>query len=154
MVRATDNLERQLRLYESQSDAWRPDRQEVSIRELQQVIAFANFLYDRIKRVDEECSAEVAAAGRTPSEEDARAVEGLYAAWARKAEVDLRRASEFEGRGQHIGGLDRFRQAYYEARATLSVPAERARAAARHAQAGRTRPLGDIRDELRRQTGA
>jgi hypothetical protein len=48
MVRATESLEKQLRLYESQSDSWRPDRREASWSELQQVVAFANFLYDRI----------------------------------------------------------------------------------------------------------
>src|SRR5687767_8918360 len=121
MVRATESLEDQLRLYESQSDSWRPDRRESSWAELQQVVAFANFLYDRIKRIDEQWSAELAAARAMPAEEDARAVETLYATWVARAEVDLRRAAEAQAAGHVIDGIDRFRQAYYEARENLSI---------------------------------
>jgi hypothetical protein len=154
MVRATETLESQLNLYESQSDSWRADRHETALAELRQVVAFANFLYDRIKRVDEEWSAEVATAGTAPLEADARAVEALYAKWCAKAEVDLRRAAEVEAAGHRVEGMDRFRQAYYEARANLSIPTDRVLQSTAHAREGRARPLGEVRDELRRQTNA
>jgi hypothetical protein len=116
---------------------------------MEAIIAYANFIYDRIKHIDEEWSGELAADGSTPSEGDALAVENLYRTWCGKADVNLRRAAELDAKGMRIRGLDRFRQAYYEARSILSISTDRVRRAARSAQDGRTRTLGDIRDELR-----
>jgi hypothetical protein len=149
MVRATENLEQQIRLYESQSDSLARDLHAASARDIEAVVAYANFIYDRLKRIDEERSAELDATGAVPSEADARATEGLYRKWVTRAEADLRRAAEFEARGQRIAGLDRFRRAYYEAKDVLSIPVERVRSSARSAREGRTRDLREIRDELR-----
>jgi hypothetical protein len=148
MVRATERLEQYYKLYASQSDAIRQGA--VGASDVEAVVAYANFIYDQIKRIDEEWSGELDAAGGAATEGDARAMQDLYAKWCGKAEEDLRRAAEFEARGERIAGLDRLRRAYYEARDVLSIPADRVRRAADSARQGRTRSLGEIRDELRR----
>src|SRR5215204_3535516 len=149
MVRATDTLERQIRLYVSESGALRQRQDQAACADVQDVVAFANFLYDRIKRIDEEWSAELTAGNQSPSEADATAMQALYATWCATAESDLRRAAELDAGGCRINGLDRFRHAYYEARSILSIPTDRVQTAERHARDGQTRPLGAIRDELR-----
>ena len=151
MVRSTERLEQQIRLYESQSDSVRQGQDEEARGETEAVIAYANFIYDRIKHIDEEWSGELAGEDATPSEGDALAMENLYRQWCTKAEANLRRASALDARGLRISGLDRFRQAYYEAKDILSIPMDRVRRAARSARDGRTRTLGEIRDELRSQ---
>jgi hypothetical protein len=144
-------LEQQIHLYESQSDSIRQGHDDAARTEMEAVIAYANFIYDRIKHIDEEWSGELSAGGAIPSEGDARAMEDLYARWCARAEANLKRAADLDARGLKVPGLDRFRQAYYEARNVLSVPADRVRQAARSARDGRTRGLGEIRDELRSQ---
>ena len=151
MVRATDNLERQLRFYEAESDRFRDTKDDTAWVDAQNVVAFANFIYDRIKRIDEEWGGEIAEGGGTPPAADADAVWNLYAKWCDKAEADLRRAADLDAKGQKVEGLDRLRQAYYEARGVLSLPPDRVRRSAASAREGRVRPLGDVRDELQRK---
>ena len=150
MVRATETLDRQLRHYEAESDRFRQSEAPAAWAEAQEVVAYANFVYDRIKRIDEEWSAELVAKAETPSAADARAVWDLYARWCGKAEADLRRATELDAGGSKVSGLDRLRHAYYEARDLLSIPPERTHQSAQSAREGRARSLGEIRDELRR----
>src|SRR6476646_4540379 len=151
MVRAADKLERHLSFYEAQSDAWRADHDDArACADLGEVIAAALFVYDRIKHIDSEWSEELVAANELPGEGDARAMESLYAKWGAKAAVDLRRAEGLAARGFAIEGLDRFREAYQDGRSILSIPADRVRSALQEARQGRGRPMGEIRDELRR----
>ena len=150
MVRATETLERQLRLYEAESDRFRQSDDAVRRAEAEGLVAYANFLYDRIKHIDEALSAAVPRAGGTPSEADAEAVWNLYMIWWGRAEADLRRATELEAKGEKISGLHRLRQAWYEARDVLAIPPDHVRRSARSAREGRTRSLGEIRDELQR----
>jgi hypothetical protein len=154
MVTTTDSLERQLRFYETQSESAHQRQDDAAWAEIQEVVALANFVFGRIKRIDEEWSGELAAAGKAPSEGDALALERLYVKWCAKAELDLRRATELDAKGFKIVGLDRFRQAYYEAKDILSIPTDRVRRAAQDVEEGRSRPLGAIRDELRRKLNA
>ena len=151
MVRAAESLERQLQHYEAESDRLRATDDAAARAEAQEVVAYANFVYDRIRHVDEEWSADLASRGETPSDADARAVWDLYARWCGKAEADLRRAAALDAKGHRIAGLDRFRQAYYEVRDVLSVAPDRLRRSTESANHGRTRPLSEIRDELRRE---
>jgi hypothetical protein len=151
MVRSTESLERQLHFYETQSTAGRHGDDDASRAELQEVVAFGNFIYERIKHAAEERSAAAAAAGALPSEDDARVLENYYAKWCARAEADLRRAAELDAKGHRIAGLDRFRQALYEAKEILSTPSDRVRRSALSAREGRLRTLGEIRHELRRQ---
>jgi len=151
MVRAAENLEGHFRNYEAQSDRFRQSSEATAGAQARELVAYANFIYDRIKRIDEEWTAQLGGSGGAPPDADADAVWELYAKWCGKAEADLRRANELDAKGITIQGIDRLRQAYYEARDLLSVVPEQVRRAARSAQEGHTRPLGEIRDELRRE---
>jgi hypothetical protein len=149
MVRASESLERQLRHYQAESERLRQSPDAAAGADIQEIVAYANFIYDRIKGVDQACSVEVTASGVTPSEPDVQAVWDLYAAWFAGADADLKRAEEIRAKGERISGLDRLRQAWYEARAVLSIPPDRLARSARSVKEGRTRSLGEIRDELR-----
>jgi hypothetical protein len=155
MVRAATTVERALGFYEAQSDAWRHDHDDlVAASELREVIAAAMFVYGRIKHIDDEWSAELRGINALPQEGDARAVERLYAKWAEKAGVDLRRAEELAAKGFRVDGLEPFRQAYHEVRSLLSIPSDRVRSAMQSVAEGRGRPMGEIRDELQRRLRA
>ena len=151
MVRSTASLERQLGYYEAESDRLRATPDDAAWAEAQAVVAYANFIYDRIKRIDEEWSAELAETGAAPAAADADAVWNLYGKWCGKAEADLRRAAELDAKFRKVEGLDRLRQALFEARGLLSIRPDRVRQSAASVGAGRVRPLGDLRDGLQRK---
>jgi hypothetical protein len=155
MVRAATTVERALGFYGAESDAWRHDHDDaVAAADLREVIAAAMFVYGRIKHIDDEWSAELRGINALPQEGDARAVERLYAKWAEKAGVDLRRAEELAAKGFRVDGLEPFRLAYHEAQALLSIPSDRVRSAMQSVAEGRGRPMGEIRDELQRRLRA
>jgi hypothetical protein len=56
--------------------------------------------------------------------------------------------------GLPVEGTERFEEVRSELRALLNVPLERMVSAEEHFWAGRGRPLGEVRDELRRRAGA
>jgi hypothetical protein len=112
------------------------------------------FVYGRIKHIDDEWSAELRGINALPQEADARAVERLYARWAEKAGVDLRRADELVAKGFRIDGLEALRQAYHDVRSLLTIPSDRVRSAMQSVDEGRVRPMGEIRDELQRRLRA
>lgn len=152
MVRAADKLQRHLAFYEAQSDAWRQDHDDaMAAHDLQEVIAAALFVYQRIRHIDDEWSGELHAANELPPEGDARAMEALYAKWSQKATIDLRRAESLAAKGFKLDGLDELRNAYHEVRSILSIPTDRVRSAMQLAREGQGRPMGEIRDELRRR---
>lgn len=151
---ATNILDSQLDLLRAQSEAWGAREKLAARRELEEVIAFSNFVYERIRGIDAEWVAEMEAAGIEAPLDDAKALESLYAKWRDRAKANLERAAEFARAGHPIKGLDRLHEFYREAEGILSVPAERLRQGAKHVEEGRMRPLAEVRDELLRRYGA
>lgn len=151
----TSIVGRQLSLYEEQSESWQRDYVEAEqCKDLEDIIAFGTFVYDRIKHIDAEWSNEMDAAGQVPDEADALAVWNLYANWSRKTEANLKLVGTMEAKGYHVEGVDRYRDAYRDAQLVTSVSIDRFRLSLRHQGEGRTRPLGELRDELRRRADA
>lgn len=151
----TTILNLQLDSLGEQTEAWKQDHHEaMACRDLEEVIAFSNYVYERIRAMDAEWSAEVKAAGTEPSADDAEALGNLYAKWRDRARFALSRAALFEKARHEVKGAGRLREFCREVDGILSVPAERLRQAAQHVREGRTRPLGEVRDELLRRFGA
>jgi hypothetical protein len=155
MARTTDILNLQLDSLAEQAEAWKKDHDAaMACRDLEEVIAFGNYVFERIRAMDEEWSAEARAAGTMPSEGDAKAVANLYDKWRHCARIAMSQAAVFEKAGHMVKGADRLREFCREVDGILSVPAERLLQAAQHVREGRTRPLGEVRDELLRRFGA
>lgn len=151
---ATDILHRQLDLLGQQSENWRADREKpIACRELEEVISFSNYVYERIRGIDAEWSAELDAAGTEAPLAEAKALEALYARWRDRAKANLQRAAEFLQAGHPVRGADRLWEFDREAEGILSVPAERIRQAADGIKEGHGRPLAEVRDELLRRFG-
>jgi hypothetical protein len=149
MVRVAHSLKAQLDLYGTQSAWQRDDVKAMDCRDCEQVIAFGNYLFSQIRRIDQCCQA-----GAVPSEEDARAVQKLYEDWAQFAKGNLECAAAIEQKGYKIDGVEQFRAAYHEARSVLSIPVDRVRSAMKNADEGRTRPMREVRDALRHRMDA
>jgi hypothetical protein len=149
---AADILGIQIDSLRRQSEAWeRIAERPAACRELEEVIAFTNFVYERLSRIEEEWSDELDRTGADPKLDDARAVERLYRNWCERARSNLGHAAVLERAGHEIKGADDLRRAMREVEGILSMPVDRLRRAAESVREGRTRPLGEIRDALRRR---
>jgi hypothetical protein len=154
-MNATDYVGRQVRWYEEQSEAWLRDLRDADqCAAIEEVIAFGNYLYARIRHIDAEWSAEMDSLGAVPDEADAEAMWALYANWCKKTESNLRVAAEIAKKGYEVEGLADYQRGFQEAKLITSISIDRFRMSLRHQAEGRTRPLGELRDELQRRADA
>jgi len=108
-------------------------------------------LFDHVRRIDQQRTAELAASGKCWTRESAAALAELYREWEAPSKMIAEQIASLEASGGLVKGAEAFKQAVLEARSVLDISLDRLEQSARQARAGRLRSVGDIRDELRRQ---
>ena len=84
MAKATNILTGRIDLFGEQSESWqRDDAEAMACLDFEEVIACGNFIFDRIRHIDAEWSAEMEREGAEPPLADAKAVQSLFAGGAR-----------------------------------------------------------------------
>lgn len=148
----TQYLRHQLAGY---SRGWESDRATaLAAWELEARLKTALALFDHVRRLDEQMTAELVAAGTTWTPELAEQLMTFYREWERPTTEIARRIADLQAKGQPVEGADEFRAAALRARSTLNISLEKLERSVREADQGKLRPLGEIRDELRRQADA
>ena len=153
MTAAVSILEEQLRAYDGFLSSGRTSDEAEAHFRLQESVAWCSHVYDRICSIDSELSEEMLKAGQKPDDVDARAMYDIYAKWAEKAEANLQSAAAMEEKGWPVRGTVRLKEQLREAQVVLSIPVDRLLKAEQNARSGRGRPMGDVKDELRRHLG-
>ena len=153
MVAATtEYLQHQLAGY---SRAWASDRASaLSSWDLEARLQTALTLFEHVRRLDEQMTAEIGSTGTSWTPESAEQLVSFYRDWERPTRRIAERIAELQARGIQVEGTDEFRAATLRARSTLNTSLEKLERSARDANEGKLRPLGEIRDELRRQADA
>ena len=153
MVAATtEYLRHQLTGY---ARGWESDRATaVAVWELEARLKTALALFDHVRRLDEQMTADLVAAGTTWTPESAEQLLALYREWERPTPEIAKRIADLQAKGHGVEGADEFRAATLRARSTLDVSLEKLEHSVRDADEGKLRPLGEIRDELRRRADA
>jgi hypothetical protein len=148
----TEYLHHQLTGY---SRGWESDRAAVlAAWELEARLKTALALFDHVRRLDEQMTAQLVAAGTTWTPESAEWLMAFYRDWERPTSQIAKRIAELQAQGQPVEGADEFRAATLRARSTLNISLEKLERSVREADEGKLRPLGEIRDELRRRADA
>src|SRR5438105_2868575 len=92
MTQALEILCEELRLCDQFSNSSKGKKNRAADFKMREVVAWHIFVYDRIRQIDEEWSGEMQDAGERPPIEDARALQEIYAGWAKRAKESLVRA--------------------------------------------------------------
>jgi hypothetical protein len=153
MVAATTvYLQHQLAGY---SRAWESDRASALANwDLEARIRTALTLFEHVRRLDEQMTADIGSAGTSWTPQSAEQLLSFYRDWERPTRQIAERIAELQAKGVRVEGGDDFRVATLHARSTLNTSLEKLERSARDADEGKLRPLGEIRDELRRQADA
>jgi hypothetical protein len=153
MVAATsDYLRLQLAGY---AEAWKSDRQTwLEAWELEARLKTALALFDHVRRIDQQRTAELSAGGEPWTRESAAALTALYRDWEAPSATIAEQIASLQSKGVSVKGAEEFQQAVLLARTVLDVALDRLEQSARQAREGRLRSVGEIRDELRRQADA
>jgi hypothetical protein len=153
MVAATEQfLQHELSGY---ARAWENDRATaLAVWDLEARLRTALTLFEHVRRLDEQMTADIVAAGTTWTHEAAEKLLAFYREWERPTSQIAWRIAELQANGHHVDGADEFRAATLRARGTLNISLEKLERSVREADEGKLRPLGEIRDELRRRADA
>jgi hypothetical protein len=135
--------------------AWENDRASaLAVWDLEARLRTALTLFEHVRRLDEQMTADIVAAGTTWTHESAGKLLSFYREWEGPTSQVARRIAELQAQGHHVAGADEFRAATLRARSTLNISLEKLERSVREADEGKLRPLGEIRDELRRRADA
>jgi hypothetical protein len=153
MVAATsDYLRHQLAGY---AQGWKSDRREsLSAWELEARLKTALALFDHVRRIDQQRTAELSVSGETWAHDSAAALTELYRDWETPSQMIAEQIESLQASGASVEGAEEFKQAVLLARAVLDVSLDRLEHSARQSREGKLRSVGEIRDELRRQADA
>jgi hypothetical protein len=152
LLEPSEGLRAQLELYATQAgqESWRGSDRRAGMRiDLEAVISLGLSLYRFFKEIDRRVGEAVRSGEYELTEGDARRVAGWYSDWLTPCDAVLASIAGAESDGHAVARSEEFRDACHDVRAILSVPLDRVVAAARHLDGGVSRPLGEIRSELR-----
>jgi hypothetical protein len=137
------------------SEGWESDRAAaLAVWELEARLKTALALFDHVRRLDEQMTAELIATGATWTSESAEQLMAFYREWERPTPQIAKQISQLQSEGHRVEGADEFRAATLYARSNLNISLEKLERSVREADEGKLRPLGEIRDELRRRADA
>lgn len=122
--------------------------------ELEARLNTALALFDHVRRIDQQRTAELSASGQTWTRESAADLTELYREWEVPTMIIAEQLASLEASGATVKGAEAFKQAVLVARSILDISLDRLEQSARQARDGRLRSVGEIRDELRRQVDA
>jgi len=143
-------LDNQLRSYEEfASRAARADTMDC--RAVEDLIDVGLALFSAAKRGVERWQQRVERREQPFRMEDARGFETIYHAIGRAFEPIRDACRQMRRLGQVVAGADRFAEADDELRGLMGLSLDRLMVAEEQVGRGQTRPLGEIRDELRRR---
>ena len=93
--------------------------------------------------------------GRAAEERDAhlREFASLYQKWLEPCAETLSAIAELEEGGYQVQGASKFKDTYFRVRGILGIPIEKLIRSLHDLKGGRFRPIGEVRDELRRRSG-
>lgn len=138
---------------EAYSESWKRDHaRAMACWELESRLKLALTLYDLIAEAAAKGDGD-AASGTAARETSLRDFFALYRDWLDACEGPLRALASLELEGYQVGGGDRFREVYEEVRGLLQFSPDRIITSLRSMERGEGRPIGEVRDELRRQAG-
>jgi hypothetical protein len=150
MVAATSEyLRHQLAGY---AEGWKSDlRGSLAAWELEARLRTALALFDHVRRIDQQRTAELSAREETWTRESSAALTELYREWEAPSTMIAEQIASPQASGASVKGAEEFKQAVLQARAVLDVSLDGLEQSARQAREGRLRSVWEIRDELRRQ---
>jgi hypothetical protein len=138
---------------DSYTESWQRDHADaLACWELEARLKIALGLFQAIRLVDQEMSQAVAEGRLSWDAVTTERLVGFYRSWEAPAGAIVRRARDLRSRGFEVEGAVEFERAALEAKGTLNISLDRLEQSARQAREGKLRPLGEIRDELRRQS--
>jgi hypothetical protein len=154
LLEPSEKVRAQLELYAAQAgpDSWRG---AVATRvtgmqiDLEAVVSLGLSLYHFFKQLDRRVAKAAGAGEYALSEVDARRVAGWYVDWLTPCDSLLAAIGNAESAGHSIAGSEEFRDACRDVRAIVSIPLDRIVNATQHLDGGASRPMGEIRNELR-----
>jgi hypothetical protein len=154
MLEPSEKVRAQLALYAAQAgaDSWRgavASRAAGMQIDLEAVVSLGMSLYHFVKQLDRRVAEAVGAGEYELSEIDARRVAGWYTDWLTPCDSLLTAIGNAESAGHSIAGSEEFRGACRDVRGILSLPVDRIVTATQHLDGGASRPMGEIRNELR-----
>jgi len=153
MVAATEEfLHHQLSGY---ARAWESDRASaLAAWDLEARLRTALTLFEHVRRLDEQMTADIVAARSSWTPDSAAKLLAFYREWERSIFQIAKRIAELQFEGHQVEGADDFKTATLHARSALNTSLEKLERSVREADEGKLRPLGEIRDELRRRADA
>jgi hypothetical protein len=117
---------------------------DVSREDLEQWVALGLFLYERVMDIDRRWSTD-------PQRIPAAEVQALYRRWHAASEHFLPLIRRLEAAGETLCAAEEFRKAMAFASIQASWDLERIVKSVRQVEQGRTRPMAEVMDELRRR---
>lgn len=149
---ASHFLQTQLRAY---ADSWQHDHQQaMACWELESRLKLALMLYELIGAADERRSKEMTEGDAMSREAHLREFNALYAEWLRLSEEMLDVITQFESKGFQVEAAEQYRSVCSQLRGVLALPVEQIIQSLKDLNLRRFRPIGEIRNELRRRSGA
>lgn len=137
------------------SESWQHDHADaLACWELEARLEIALALFHVIRRIDQEMAQQVEARRLNWDASTVDQLLNFYRTWEAPSAQIVARIAELESKGFAVRGAEEFRRAALEARSTLNISLDRLEHSAQQAREGKLRPLGEVRDELRRQSDA
>lgn len=137
------------------TESWHHDHVDaLACWELEARLDVALALFHVIQRIDEEMSQQVAAGRLNWEESAADQLLAFYRTWEAPAAQIAAKIADLRSKGFEVQGSAEFQRAVLQAKSTFDISLDRLTHSAQQAREGKLRPLGEIRDELRRRNDA
>jgi hypothetical protein len=137
------------------SESWQHDHADaLACWEMEARLEIALALFHVIRRIDHEMSQQVEAHRLSWDPPTVDRLLHFYRTWEAPAPRIVARIADLQSKGFVVRGAEEFRRATLEARGTLNISLDRLEHSAQQAREGKLRPLGEVRNELRRQSDA
>ena len=137
------------------SESWRDEHANaLACWEIEGRVKVALALFEVIRDFDERVARDALAGAVTWDRALADEIRKLYAGWEKLTVHILPQLKALAGEGFNVEGGEAFKAAVLDVRSVLNCSLDRLEESARQAREGKTRPLAEVADGIRRRLGA